>query len=399
MPSKTRGILDKRAGRGPQFADEYSDSHLGATAVAAAAVVVAGREGKDGSGGGSCTTDIDDTAVLARAGMSNQAKEKEVANAEATTGSGGEEESRRSSFELPPGVENGDAKPRQSRIKSPIRGNKETHRRSSFESPPGVGSGRATSRRSSFDVPSGGESKAVEVRNPLNAVLGCERHNPASRRRQFANTKMMSRVVHHLFGVEADDIDDNAIDVDDENGAITANQSYLYSFVLRRPWQRRVWRAMRNSHDLLSIFLGERKPGLGVSERLVLFLGHLQSQVMGVTLMFFLNTCYNLKSIFEENGMAVDQYVNARIAMLISATLFCIPVDLIVYTAFEVNQFRIRVNQDDTTRGSCCLVVCPRRHHGLIESKTCTRIRAFGFLVPWFIAASQVAICGAVCFE
>jgi hypothetical protein len=85
--------------------------------------------------------------------------------------------------------------------------------------------------------------------------------------------------------------------------------------------------------------------------------------------------------------------------MLISATLFCIPVDLIVYTAFEVNQFRIRVNQDDTTRGSCCLVVCPRRHHGLIESKTCTRIRAFGFLVPWFIAASQVAICGAVCFE
>jgi hypothetical protein len=66
MPSKARGILDKRAGRIPQITEEHSDSHSGATAtstVAATAVVVAESESKDGSGGGSCKTD---TTVLAQ---------------------------------------------------------------------------------------------------------------------------------------------------------------------------------------------------------------------------------------------------------------------------------------------------------------------------------------------
>jgi len=141
--------------------------------------------------------------------------------------------------------------------------------------------------------------------------------------------------------------------------------------------------------------MAERRQGMGVSQRLVLFLGTLQSQMMGVTLMYYIQQCYTYTSIFEEGGMDLSRVLAGRFAMLVLTSLFCVPVDLIVHSAFSVNKFRLRVDSEGKT-GSCCLAVCPQRRHGCIKSKTCTRIRAFGFTMPWLIVTAQVAVCSAV---
>ena len=267
--------------------------------------------------------------------------------------------------------------------------------------------------RNSFDASSdGGETKRFEVRNPLNTVPAAQlkvltrvrkTHNSEILRRQFErqgatrnvadnHNNVGSQFLRHLFRVESDGVDEETA-----VAAAAAAQANSRSFCLRRPWQRHMWGAIKNSHELLAVFMAERKPGMGVSERLVIFLGTLQSQVMGVTLMFYQQQCYRLDSIFQEDGMSVSHMVQVRFFLLILASLFCVPVDTIVYSAFAANQFRQRVGPGDQ-KGSCCLTVCPRRNRGCIKSKTCTRIRTCGFIVPWVIVASQVAVCSAVSY-
>jgi hypothetical protein len=263
--------------------------------------------------------------------------------------------------------------------------------------------------RNSFDTSTdGGETKGFEVRNPLNTAteeqreafsLTPKRHDSVGLRRRFErqratrniddNHNVGTRIMRHLFLVETDGVEG------DETGDAAADDSSDHAFCLRRPWQRRVWGALKNSHNFLSIFMAERKPGMGVSQRLVLFLGTLQSQMMGVTLMYYIQQCYTYTSIFEEGGMDLSRVLAGRFAMLVLTSLFCVPVDVIVHSAFSVNQFRLRVDSEGKN-GSCCLAVCPQRRHGCIKSKTCTRIRAFGFTMPWLIVTAQVAVCSAV---
>ena len=93
---------------------------------------------------------------------------------------------------------------------------------------------------------------------------------------------------------------------------------------------RLIWSGMKESHELLAIFMAQRQPGMGASERLALFLGCLESQLLGATLMYHLNACYTLTSIFEEDAMPLGDWMSARALMMLQTSLFTVPIDLIV---------------------------------------------------------------------
>ena len=261
--------------------------------------------------------------------------------------------------------------------------------------------------------------------NPLNDMLeanprlGQGLHGPD-------NTLEHGYVAHsilHLFRVETDGVggdgDDGATDAGAEAmEGMTGICLVIFTRVLRKPWQRRMcvamWNAMKANHELLAIFLAERKPGWGASQQLVVFLGCFASQVMGVTLFYHIHQCYALSSIFEEDSMAVSHLVEARIGMLISATLVTVPLDLLVSAAFVLNRNEIEARQkghgDGDVVGAAVdadgggiqsrSTVCLRRFRACrkrcLKSKACLRIRPFTFVLPWAVAAFQIAICSAV---
>jgi hypothetical protein len=273
----------------------------------------------------------------------------------------------------------------------------------------------------------GEEKVAVEVCNPLNsipeAILRRELRNFASLRRTFGHDNdhdhriIQTDVVRGLFRIEMDGGGGDG-EIARANGA-AEEMSGVCNLILRRPWQKRMWitflGGLRNSHELLAIFLAARKPGWGASERLVIFLGGFASQVMSVTLMFYLHQCFQLSSIFDADTMAVTQLVEARIGMLIAATLFTVPLDLLVSVAFAVNRKELEARQRehdgnsadavedpaDDVGGSCsritpCLRRCRKCLKRCFESKICRRARPFTFMLPWAVVALQVSICSAV---
>ena len=142
-----------------------------------------------------------------------------------------------------------------------------------------------------------------------------------------------THVFRHIFRIETEQEEDD--DMHDHMYGLNPQYPHLDTqrgkgldkdacCCLRRAWQRMAWRSMRQSHELLAIFLAQRRPGMGVSERMVLFVGCLESQLMGITLMFFLHSCYSMSSIFEEDSLPIASWIEARVYMMAIATLFSV---------------------------------------------------------------------------
>lgn len=105
---------------------------------------------------------------------------------------------------------------------------------------------------------------------------GLEDHAMGGSLRTFAR-----RLFRVETSVETDEDEEN--EATDEDSSPTGVVSRV---CLRYPWQRRWWSAMKGSHELLAIFTGRRKPGMGPSERLVIFIGCFYVNMLGTTIMF-----------------------------------------------------------------------------------------------------------------
>lgn len=67
------------------------------------------------------------------------------------------------------------------------------------------------------------------------------------------------------------------------------------------------WRHIKESHELLAIFLDRRRLTRGVNESLIIFLCSLNSQILGVTIFYFLHACYELNSVFDEDSISLNK--------------------------------------------------------------------------------------------
>ena len=67
---------------------------------------------------------------------------------------------------------------------------------------------------------------------------------------------------------------------------------------------------------------------------LAIFVGCVESQLLGVTLLYYMHSCFTVASIFDDAGMAMGAWITNRLTMIVLALLFTVPIDLLVSTAF-----------------------------------------------------------------
>jgi hypothetical protein len=193
------------------------------------------------------------------------------------------------------------------------------------------------------------------------------------------------RIIRGIFGVQTNH------EEDDQEEDRTKAASMIFGMCLRYSWQRRWWLSMQDSHELLAIFKGPERRGMGLNERLVIFLGCFYSNMLGATLMYYQYSCYELKSIFAEDAMDLGVIVEARVSMMVLASLFTIPVNAVVSITFMIQETHLnfisregKANRNGHKAGSC-------RCWGE-KSK-----RAWFFFVSilgWAVAVAQIVICG-----
>ena len=175
---------------------------------------------------------------------------------------------------------------------------------------------------------------------------------------------------------------DAVVEMQDRHAAAASDSNSLCS-CLRLPRLRLrlrlIWSGMKESHELLAIFMAQRQPGMGASERLALFLGCLESQLLGATLMYHLNACYKLTSIFEEDAMPLGDWMSARALMMLQTSLFTVPIDIIVDVAFEQRRKQM---MDQT----------PRPEGGRTRTRASRACRAMVRVLPWVLVTAQAAI-------
>ena len=238
-------------------------------------------------------------------------------------------------------------------------------------------------------VANSSEIDVVEVPNPLqmhNNPLAKRRSMESMRRRQTLTRERNGRgLMRHLFRIETPqlEMEDSHSHASDASGATNR-----HCCCLRRPWQRLLWSSLKNSHELLAIFLAKRTPDMGANERLVVFLACLESQLVAVTLLYYLHVCYELGSIFDEDSMPLYQLIEGRLAMVILTVLVTLPIDLLVSVALAVNKIQFA-----TTDEHMC-ASCPgcRRN---FQDKTSKRCRGCLRHTPWAVLASVIVISSA----
>ena len=132
------------------------------------------------------------------------------------------------------------------------------------------------------------------VVNPMHTADGArvqDEHKRMETRRRIQmgtledNSSMRSfrMIARRLFRLET------AVTDDDENEGTaedTQSTGCASRVCLRYSWQRRWWLALKGSHELLAIFMGRRMPGMGPSERLLIFIGCFYSNILGATILF-----------------------------------------------------------------------------------------------------------------
>jgi hypothetical protein len=191
--------------------------------------------------------------------------------------------------------------------------------------------------------------------------------------------------MRQLFRIETPQLEteDSHSHASDASGA--ANR---HCCCLRRPWQRLLWSSLKNSHEFLAIFLAKRTPDMGATERLVVFLACLESQLVAVTLLYYLHVCYALGSIFDEDSLPLYQLIEGRLAMVILAVLVSLPIDLLVSVALAVNKIQFATT-DEHMCASC--PGCRRNFH----DKTSKRCRGCLRHTPWAVLASVIVLSSA----
>lgn len=101
---------------------------------------------------------------------------------------------------------------------------------------------------------------------------------------------------------------------------------------------------------------------MGLNARLVIFLGCLYSNMLGATLMYYQYSCYELTSIFAEDAMDLSVVVEARVSMMILASLFTIPVNAVVSIMFMIQTNHLdrlwrdgkKASINKKREGACC---------------------------------------------
>lgn len=132
-----------------------------------------------------------------------------------------------------------------------------------------------------------------DVVNPMHTTAGVVMQEQHQRRAERLRRQSVSladanigfrsiRVIQKNFRVETSNERGGKKDEDGDKRPT----GVISRVLLRYSCQRRWWSAMKGSHELLAIFTGHRKPGMGANERLVIFIGCLYSNMLGATLMF-----------------------------------------------------------------------------------------------------------------
>ena len=116
--------------------------------------------------------------------------------------------------------------------------------------------------------------------------------------RQRGQRGLRERIVQQVFRVEGDTEDDGEGEAGEGEGG---------GKVALLVWW---WGSMKESHEFLAIF-DRRQVERSVSLRLVFFLCSLNSQLLGVTMFYFLHVCYSFDTIFDGTSMPLHKYVMA----------------------------------------------------------------------------------------
>ena len=162
---------------------------------------------------------------------------------------------------------------------------------------------RAKDRRTTHSPAPTFDNNQVNVVNPLNAaargrVQARQRRSVERLRRQsVTNLEEVAaagsgslRFFRHFFRVESSGADANEATNEAANEAENeaeenAKTCCVSKKCLRYSW-RRWWTSTKGAHELLAIFTGRRRPGMGLNERMVIFVGCVYSNMLGGTLMF-----------------------------------------------------------------------------------------------------------------
>jgi hypothetical protein len=164
------------------------------------------------------------------------------------------------------------------------------------------------------------------------------------------------------------------------------------------------WHQMKDSHEVLAICCARRRPGCGVSTRIVIFVCALEAQVMSVTVMFWLYSCYSMTSVFEDGELNTGTWVFNRVVMLALASMLTFPLKVTMKLLFLLNRMRAENQTIDLSCCYCCFgggggggggvgggaLRRRARHNGKCRLMTC--LPWWFAMVPWCFAAIQTAV-------
>ena len=235
-------------------------------------------------------------------------------------------------------------------------------------------------------------TEGVRTTEKLSRLSHANRLSQNRRRSDIQSASLPGRLVRQLFAYESH----GAGGVNE--GAGNASRPWL-----RYWWQRQWWERMRGSHQLLAIFTGRRSRGMGVIERLLLFLCGLYSNMFGVTLMFYLKSCYDMKSIFAEDTFNLRELVEARVGMMIVASSVTLPINAFVSITFKnmavyFARAKLKTRNRRSTRSANARVAAGYRQSctGKLRYTPKQVKHLLIGLMGWICAVAQIALCAYV---
>ena len=208
-----------------------------------------------------------------------------------------------------------------------------------------------------------------------------QRFSSNNRRNEFARRRQQQHIadgrsrVRRLFHVAS------AVETleltDDESSNTTCG-----GLLLRHVWQRHTWAVMKESHELLAVFLSKRRNGLGAVERLAIFVSYTELQILVVTVTFDAYACNDMMTFFEGGEETRASWVFARLFLILFSNLLTIPVEFLVRAVFDAEVARRSARGQ--MKCSCC---------GSCANTNSCSIGNWFKVVPWFIAALSSLSC------